>query len=285
MNVMKTDKLTIAGIAIIVLVLIAAGAIITNSRINRGLKNEKHQNEALISQKLQTSQDLNKTKNDLSALTSKNEATEKSLKTTQSSLALNEKKVVELNSTLKQDKIEMSKLQASYTELEKSYSDQKIETEAANKRIQDLENSSMLLDAEKRDLISKLENAEKYRSDNMEIYGSTGNKRDKITFMARRTKKLNISFEIPQSLTGKMSMKIVTPSGGFMIPENQYLSWSVRPYSSNMTAGLSGLQGEFEKSQKVMVTYMLPEKLTAGDYEIQIISDDKDIGNCRIRLR
>ena len=124
-----------------------------------------------------------------------------------------------------------------------------------------------------------------YRTDNIELYGSRGNKKDKLTIYAGRTKKLNLNFEVPQNLTEAISFKIVTPTGTTITPEDKSLSWVTEPYSHNLTASLSSGPGDFGVPRKVVLTYNAKEKLTSGEYKIQILSADKIIGNCRIKLR
>lgn len=285
---MKDKTTTYIGAVIIVLLLITATiALVSNSKNKRNLKAEKSQTEALTSQKLQVSQELDKVRNDLASVTAKDETTEKNLKETESKLADNEKRIHALsreNSSLMNDKKELGELKKSKEDLDKAYADLKLEQQNSLSRIKDLENSQLDLQSDKKELALELQNSETYRTDDIEIYGSRG-KNDKITVCAHRTKKINLNFEVPESLTEAISFNIVTPSGNIIKPEDKALTWYIAPDARNMTASLSDIGQVFEKSRKVTLSYSAKEKLAPGEYKIQIFSKDKDIGNCRLKLK
>ena len=286
---MKEKTWTYAGTIIIVVLLITTSvAFISNAKNKRNYKEEKLRNESVSSQNQQVSQDLEKVKSDMASLTTKKESEDKAIAETESKLAKTENRIAYLskeNSSLLKDRVELVQLQKSKSDLDKVYEDLKLKQETASSRIKDLENSAILLDAKKKELSGNLADAEKYRTDNIEIYGSRGNKNDKITFLARRTKKLNLSFDVPQNLTEAISLKIITPSGTTISPEDKSLSFLVKPDSGSLTASLSSFPGEFDASRKVALTYTPKEKLKKGVYLIQIFSNDKNIGNCRLKLR
>ena len=221
-------------------------------------------------------------------MTTKKESEEKALAETNSKLAETEKKIAYIskeNSSLVKDRNELVQLQKSKSDLDKVYEDLKLKHETAVTRIKELENSAIIMDAEKKELTGNLTNAETYRTDNIEVYGSRGNKKDKLTFIARRTKKLNLNFDVPQILTEAISIKIITPAGKTIIPDDKSLTCVIKPDSGNPTASLSFVPGEFDASRKVTLTYTPKEKLNSGEYKIQIFSNDKNIGNCRLMLR
>ena len=286
---MKNRTLTFTGVVIIILLLIATViATISNSKNKRSLNEEKIQKETLASQKLQVSQELDKVKNDLTTLTTKNEASEKALSEAETKLADKEKRIAYLskeNGSLMKDRNELAQLTREKSDLDKSYADLKIERDASRARIKELEDSSIKLDAEKKDLEVKLADANMYRTDNIEIYGSRGNKKDKLTFYACRTKKINLDFDVPQSLTQAISFKIITPSNETITPEDKALTWVITQDPRNFTASLSYASGEFEPARHIVLTYTSKEKLKSGEYKIQIFSNDQIIGTCRVKLK
>jgi hypothetical protein len=286
---MKEKTLTNAGIAIIVILLMTSTiAFISNSKNKHNFNEEKSQNAALTSQKVEVSQELNKVKGDLAALKTKEETSEKALTDVASKLVGKENRIAYIskeNSSLLKNKEELAQLQKSHSDLEKVYEDLKLKNETAKARINELENSAIVLDAEKKELSGNLANAQMYRTDNIELYGSRGNKKDKLTICARRTKKLNLNFEVPQNLTEAISFKIITPSGTTVAPEDKSLSWIDVPDSHNFTASLSYGTVDFGVPRIVKLTYTPKEKLAPGEYKIQILSADKIVGNCRIKLR
>jgi hypothetical protein len=72
---MKEKTLTTAGsVVIIVLLITSATALISNSKNKLNFNNEEIQFESLPSEKLQSTQDLNKAKSDLVAIKSQEES-------------------------------------------------------------------------------------------------------------------------------------------------------------------------------------------------------------------
>jgi hypothetical protein len=286
---MKQRALTYAGITIIVLLLITSIiALISNSRNKRSLKEERQQKESVLSQKDVVSNELDKVKSDLASLTTNKEALEKSLADTESKLAGKDKRIVYLsgqNNLLMKDRKELEELKKSKVVLDEAYEKLKLEKETAEMRIKELQDAAIVLEADKKFLSDKLTKSEMYRTDNIEIYGSRGNKKDKLAVYACRTKKLNINFDVPQSLTETISFKIITPSGATITPENKALTWTFRKDSRYYTASLSSVSGEFELSRHIELSYVSKEKLASGEYRIQIFSNDTNIGSCRVKLK
>lgn len=287
---MKTKTLTVAGSAIIAILLITYGiALISNSRNKRNFNNEKLQNATLTSQKDQVSQDLDKAKSDLGAITSKDAAANKALAKAESAIAEKERRIAYIskeNTSLMKDKNELVQLQKSKKDLNIAYSDLKMEHEAALSQIKNLENSALIADADKRELISKLESSKKNRIDNIEIYGSRGNKKDKLTYKARRIKDLNFNFDSPLGKTDEISYKIITPSGTIINPEDKLSSWLVVDHSPlKMTASLSSASGDPENLRQIVLKDKERDKLRSGEYTIQIFSNDKNVGSYRLKLR
>ena len=286
---MKEKTWTYAGTIIIVVLLITTSiAFISDAKNKRNYKEEKLRNENVSQQNQQISQELDKVKSEMAALTTKKESEDKEMAQTESRLAKTEHRIAYLskeNSSLLKDKDELAQLQKSKSDLDKVYEDLKLKQETASLRIKELENSAILLDAQKKELSGNLADAEKYRTDNVEIYGSAGKKNGKITFLARRTKVLHLNFDVPQNLTEALSFKIITPSRTTISQEDKSISWLVRPDSGNLTASLSSYPGESDASQKVALTYTPKEKLKKGEYMIQIFSNNENIGNCRLRLK
>jgi hypothetical protein len=286
---MKEGSIKIAGVIIIILLLIAAIiASVSNTKNKHSLNEEKLQKESVISEKNQVSSELDKVKNELAALKTKNEITEKSLAETESKLAEKEKRIGYLskeNSSITKDKKELANLQKTKSELDKAFEDLKLEHQTSLARIRDLENSEIVLETEKKTLAVKLDKSEMYRTDNIEIYGSRGNKKDKLTFYACRTKEINLNFDVPKTLTEAISFKIVTPSGTTITPDDKSLSWTISQNPENLTASISSSTGEIEPSRQVTLTYSSKEKLASGEYKIQILSDNKNLSSCRLKLK
>ncbi|MGC1392495.1 MAG: hypothetical protein WA816_15775 [Bacteroidales bacterium] len=290
---MKEKTLKYAGTSIIVLLLITATiTFVSNSKNKRNYNEEKIRNESISSQKLQVSQELEKVKNDMAALTAEKESDKKLITTTDSKLAEAEKRLAHMskeNSSLLVDRNDLVQLRKTKSYLDKAYEDLKLKQETASSRIKELENSTIILDAQKKELSENLADAEKYRTSNIEIYGSGGNKKDKLTFIARRTKKLNLIFDVPQNLNEPISIKIITPEGKTITPSDKTITSSIGSDINYLTASLStilpAVPGNINSSQKVTIVYTPEEIFKAGEYKIQINSNGRNIGNSRLKLR
>ncbi len=287
---MKEKRVRLAGSAIIVVLLIIAGiAFFSNSRNKRNLRQEKLQNESIMSQKNKATEDLDNIKSDLTALKSKEETTNKALASEKTILKEKERRIAYMskeNSSLMKDKNELAQLKKSKTELDKSYQDLELQHETALSLIKDLENSKIALDSERKELMSELESSQKDRIDNVELYASRGNRKDKITFIARRARELNLSFDTPLSKADAISYKIISPSGKIINPEDKLSAWAILDHSpQNMTASLSSASADPENARKIELKDNSKDKLISGVYTVQVFSDNKDIGNYKLKLR
>ena len=213
---------------------------------------------------------------------------EKMLAEAQESITQKDRRIYSLSRTgsnLTKTMEELEALKLEKADLDNAHSKLKAEYERLASQNSDLQKSITALESEKSDISKKLASTELYDSDNFVVYGSRGKKREKLTFWACRTKKLNLNFEVPQSLTDAISFIITTPSGNTITPEDKSMTWNIEQDSRNFTASLSGMPGEFEQSRKVTLTYARKEKLSSGEYKIQVLSNGIDIGNCRVKLK
>ncbi len=285
---MNNRTLTTVGAVIIALLLISTVvALVSNAKKKRNLEAEKLRTEALVSEKQAVDQELATLKTDLAAVNDKADAGAKLLEAAEAELSEKNRRIsylVRTNSSLTKDKEAFEELKKVKADLDKEFSELKSNYENLTAERNNLENSVMSLESQKSDLVNKLQTLETYDSDNFEVYGSRG-KKDKLTFWSCRTKKLNVNFEVPQSLTEAVSFKITTPSGTVITPDDKAMAWTISGDTPNFTASLSPVSGMFEQSREVSLTYTAKEKLTSGEYKIQIFSQERNIGNCRVRLK
>ena len=107
-----------------------------------------------------------------------------------------------------------------------------------------------------------------YEFDNAMVTAVRGKKTEKLVAVAGRTKKINITFDVPKSLTDDVSFKITTPGGQTVTAENNELKWSFPERPGVITASLSPVSGLFEESRQVNLTYTPSAKLVPGIYAI-----------------
>lgn len=102
---------------------------------------------------------------------------------------------------------------------------------------------------------------------------------------AAKTKKLTVSFEIPQNMSDDVKFSIVTPTGKKINSDDKSLTYNFIDDGRNLTASLSPYSGEFEISRRIEMTYTPDKKLEAGIYKIKILHKDANVGNCQVKLK
>ncbi len=285
----QNKVVTYIGAAIIVLLLIGLViAVSSNLKNKKNLNAEKLNSEKLLSEKLQVEKELEGVKADFTSLQQKNDANEKLLAETNKKIGENQRKINSLageNRTLRESKKELEDLQKVKAEIEKESNQLKSDYDKLLTKSNDLQSSLAAMEAKNNKLTAQLDSANLYKADNYLVTATRGKKKEKIVICASRTKKLNVTFDVPNNLTETISFKIVTPSGSTINPDNKSLSWYFVPDSKNYTASLSAIPGLIEASKQVVLTYAATEKLVKGEYKIEILCKGIDIGNCRVQLK
>jgi len=279
---------TILRIGVVILILLLLGfvyALVRNNKNKQNLNSEKLVTERLLSEKTAIQSELDKLQSEIAGLREQSNATSKLLTETETKLSDAEKRMKSLSGQYaRKSKAYEEEFNKQKAEFEKEYSSLKSNYDNLMAQNGDLQKKLTSLEAQTSDLLEKLRINDTFDSDDFQTYGSRG-KKDKIVVFARRVKKLNVNFEVPQNLSEAISFKIITPSGTTITPEDRALSWMFPPDTNGLTASLSPVTAEFEQSRRVTLTYTPKEKLMPGEYKIQIFSNNKNIGNCRIRLR
>lgn len=286
MNQKTINYLGAAIIALLILGLVVA--IGKNARTGKSLKNEKTLSETLLVEKQKVESDLEKMKTDLSVLRQQSEANEKLLSESRLKIDESDKRINSLardNRLLRNSTRELEDLKKTRDELEKDFTRLKSENERLLAQARDLQSSVSSLETEKSKLAGQIEMTQLYNADNFLLTATRGKKTERVVICASRAKKLNMTFEVPQSLTEAISFKIVTPAGSTVNSDDKAISWFVPLDARNLTASLSPVTGEFEESRQVVLSYSPKEKLAKGEYKIQIISNGNNIGNCRMILK
>jgi len=281
--------LTYIGVAIIVILLV--GLVIA---ISSGIKNKKNLNaekltsEKLLSEKLQVQKELDGVKADFASLQQQNDANKKLLEETNKKIDDSQRKINSLsrqNKSLLQTKKDLEDLQVVKAQIEKESNQLKSDYEKLLAKDTDLQTSLDKMEEENSHLTEQIDSARLYRADNYLVTATRGKKKEKVVICSSRTKKLNVAFEVPNTLSESLSFSITTPSGSTINPENNSISWYFIPDAQNYTASLSGGIAGMDGGKKVVLTYTAQEKLVKGEYQIHILCKGNDIGNCRIQLK
>ncbi len=109
-------------------------------------------------------------------------------------------------------------------------------------------------------------------------------KNGKLTVMSRRTRKIAVSFKVPENMVESISFKIMKPDGSQIGGKNdQGLTFEV----TNDDAGLlvNSSSEVIKVSKKIEMTYEPKEKLKAGVYKVEMFNGEKYVGACNVKLR
>lgn len=286
---MNQKTITYVGAGLIVLLLL--GLIFTfgmNSRNKKNLRDEKILSEARLFDRQKLEGNVEKLKADLSELKQKSDANAKLLSESNLKISENQKRINALsgeNRNLRSNKQELTDLKKAKSELDMDFARLKSENEKLSAQSRDLQNSLNAMEEEKKNLALQLDQAHAYNTDNFMVTATRGKKTEKLVICASRAKKLNMAFEVPQSLNENISFKIVTPAGTTINPDDKAVFWFFPLDSRTLTASLSAVTGEFVQSRQVVLTYAPKSKLVKGEYRIQILSNGNNIGNSRLMLK
>ncbi|HTJ48882.1 MAG TPA: hypothetical protein VL443_05445 [Cyclobacteriaceae bacterium] len=279
--------------AIAILLLIGAGIFLTvemnlNNRLVDDLKNEKLNAESLLSQKLSVGKELHKITSDLkqgeekiSDLNKLLLASLQKLETAQRDL----KKSKDQTATVARLKKESKELLKQKEYLEQQVAYYKISLKDLQSSNDDLKKAVALLQQQNKDLTDAL-NEQRLASMN-EILIESRKKNNRLTVKAKRTRNLVVSVDLPSN-ADKLSYKIVDPFGEELTEKDGTISSKIvsenKPRSQ---AFYTAENSAVPKStfNRVEITYLAKEKLTAGTYKIDIQSNSKSIGSLQVMLR
>jgi myosin heavy subunit len=288
-NIKKENLLPLIGVGIIVVLLFLSLFFIkTNFSLKNNLKKEKLNSEQLLSSKLLLSKEIERKKQDLESLRDrfieinrKNEKLSSIVSEKDQRINYLSKENIALNKTKK----ELSDTIKQKEDIDKQFTILRLNNEELLSKMSEKEKSIASLEEKLKSLTMQLEQVALNTSNNFQISATKGKKRERLTIVAARTKKLTIDFEVPQNLTEKISFRIITPSGKSVTSDDKAMTWTFPTNPRNLTASLSGLTGEFEESRQVQLIYSPKEKLQSGLYKIEIISNNNVIGKCRVMLK
>lgn len=287
----KKEKL-IAATVVVLLAVSMAGMFFyhhANKDLKSGLNDEKLKSESLLSEKLALAKEIEKLYADIESWRGKNQYAEQMLEEAKGKLKSMENTIAALrkeNAVIASLKKELNELAQIRKDLEAQLASADHKSKNSAKKIDDLTSELASVKAERDELKNlKPKPSAENLTDNFRIETTRGKKKQKLTVNAARTKKLVVSFEIPQSMTSDVSFSIITPQGNLIKSDNPKLKTQVIEDDRSLTASLSPITGEFEISRRIEMSYLPDQKLEPGIYKIQIHQKDKKVGNCQIRLR
>lgn len=230
MKTIAKEKL-IAGGAVILLIVALIGTGIyysSNKSLTKNLNSEKLKSEMMLSEKLELQKEMEAFKNRISALMGRNSELDQFLSSTTQKLL---DKQAELN-RIKRENGNIKQLKKELADLGQMKRDFESRLLALNESIQKL-------NAEKNALnqtIASLQEDNKQLAENLEILSSmtadnylveTTKRKDRLTVVAKRTKKIAVTFKVPDNVVEDITFKIMKPDGKVVEGKDKGIAYRV----------------------------------------------------------
>jgi len=286
----KKEKF-IAATVVALLVISMAGMVIyhqSNKTLKSGLKDEKIKSESLLSEKLAFAKEIEKLKSDIQAWMGKSQKADRLLEDANARISGMEKTMAGLrreNAALASLRNELNELRSIRKDLESQLAALDQSNKNNLKQLDEFRTELALVKAERDDLKFNQKARVENLTDDFRLETTRGKKKQKLTVNAARTKKLVVSFEIPESMSSDVNFNIITPQGKTIKSNDPRLTTQFIEDNRNLTASLSPVSGEFEISRRIEMTYTPDSKLEPGVYKINILQKDNKVGSCQLRLK
>lgn len=282
----------IAGIATFLLFgsMIMTGIVSNkNAYLKTGLNDEKIKSETLLSGKLSLEKEIQKMRIEMAALSGRNQTLDKSLVDVGKKLNAKEAEIKRMsaeNAQAKNIKKQMADLQQIRNELDQKVANMEKTINGLRTENASLQSDLALMRTNAKTMENNLNLARSMNGDNYRVETVRG-KKDNLTVSARKTKKLKMSFELPQDVASNVTFKIVTPQGKIIDSQkNKDVSVVVSEKDdSNLTASISPINGQLEVSKRVEMTYKPESKLQGGVYKIEMHNKGVYLGSYQVRLK
>lgn len=109
-------------------------------------------------------------------------------------------------------------------------------------------------------------------------------KKERLTVLARKTRKLHASMVLPASTAKNASYILTAPDGEVLTRDTPGMSIISRPAPGAKTASLdAGV--EMTGAEEVQLVYIPRKKLKPGMYKVEVRSGDKSVGTTFLNLR
>jgi peptidoglycan hydrolase CwlO-like protein len=286
----KKEKF-IAATVVALLVISMAGMVIyhqSNKTLKIGLKDEKIKSETLLSEKLALAKEIEKLKTDIHSWMGKSQKADRLLEDANTRISGMEKTMAGLrreNAALASLRNELNELRSIRKDLESQLAALDQTNKNSLKQLDEFRTELALVKAERDDLKFNQRARMENLTDDFRLETTRGKKKQKLTVNAARTKKLVVSFEIPESMSSDVNFNIITPQGKIIKSNDPRLTTQFIEDNRNLTASLSPVSGEFEISRRIEMTYTPDSKLEPGVYKINILQKDNRVGSCQLRLK
>lgn len=256
----------------------------SNRSLEEMLNGAKLKNEATLSEKLSLDKEIKNYKAQLASLQGRNAELDKYLATANADLAKKEKELKAAGKYQSNTK-ELANLRKMRADLENQVSAliaQIANLEGANS---DLTQQIASLTSKNQELKSNNDLMKAFAANNYRMEASRG-KSEKLTVVARKTKRLKMGFDLPQNVVENVQFKIQTPDGTVIDKQEDGLTATLMDIEdgSDLIASLEPM-GSFEVTRRIEMKYEPRKKLSKGVYTIDIYNGETYMVSCQVKLR
>lgn len=287
-------KLAAAGVTVLLFIsLFTAGYFFTgNKSITKELNNEKLKTESLLSQKLQLEKEMEKFRKDIAALNGQNTDLDRLLKQTTQTLDQKEKQIKRLTD----DNMGLVKFRKEVVELRKLKAQFENQLMAMNADLSKLRQENDLLKNENSDAknrIAGLQNENKTLKNNLDLVSSMANnslseavkKNNKMTVSARRARKIQLAFDLPQKSLSGLQFKVTSPNDKIFSSGDGSISHKLLLNDGNPVASLDPQTGYYELTQRVVMEYAPKSRMEKGIYKVDVYNQGTLISRMLVKLK
>lgn len=287
-TVIKKEKIVAAVATVLFFVsIIGTTYFYDKSRnLNKGIQEEQLKNELALSEKLSLAKEIEQLQTELNKMKGKNSNLDNEI--AHLNIKLSEKEN-ELKNIV-WEKGQVKKLNKQLTEIRNAKNDITKEMNTLYDKISMLEteNSDLnqlvsTLKVQNKDLAEHVQLLSAIKSDNFCV--ETQKRNDKLTIFARRTKKINLSFDLPQEVVANIKFKVTKPDGTIVTDEKDGLSYLIVENEPVLTASLDKKPNELNVSKRIQMTYQPKDKLKTGTYKVELYNNETYIGSYQVKLR
>jgi len=282
----KKESVIAAGaIILLIMSLVWTGYLYNSNRALTGsLIKEMLESEQAMNESRGFLGDIERFKTQINSLNGQNRDLESFLKESMVKINLKEAEITKLweakSSTQKLRK-ELAELNGMRRDFETNASEMKEAIKKLNQEKELLAGTIATLKDQNKELATNLEILSSLTADNYLV--ETTKKRDKLTVMAKRTRKMKVSFKVPDNVVENISFRITTPAGTKIDGKDKGLVYKVVNDEDELMASTS--TDKINVTRKVEMTYEAKEKLKGGVYRIEMYNAAKYIGSCNVKLR
>ena len=286
---MKTtlDKTKTTLIALLAIVILLSGLMfISRNSLKKDLYQEKIKSEKLFSEKMKLDENTTKLKEKVAALANKITDQENIIKKRTNELMVKQNEINQLakeKGTASILKTKLTELEAIQNKLKADLEQKTVTSNALKDELAKL--NELLLKTQEENQLLTSDNAflKAMVADNYRVEAFRG-KSNHLTINGKRTKKLSVSFDLPDDVVNGVHFTLIDPKG------NGYSSLSTKNMSIKMEDNTDRLVASTEDirmpgSKRTEMVYKPDHKLQKGIYIIKIYNNEEYLGSTQIRFK